>query len=178
MTIWKEEFLILFPSIYISTWARTGLITLHDNPRCGAMVSRLRLPVNIICPPQPDLHLQSTELYLRLDWPPPHLQTENGCISQHCHHPHHLPSRAGRQHLSARHDHHLPGGSPGPHSHQWPGKLASVIQRVFLFYVWQWIHLGLVMANVGPEKHPEQYYVHRWTNRKIYWEKSTLFAAF
>ena len=25
----------------------------------------------------------------------------------------------------------------------------------------QWIHLGLVMANVGPEKHPEQYYVHR-----------------
>ena len=79
---------------------------------------------------QPDLHLQSTELYLRLDWPPPHLQTENGCISQHCHHPHHLPSRAGRQHLSARHDHHLPGGSPGPHRHQWPGKLASVIQRV------------------------------------------------
>ena len=25
----------------------------------------------------------------------------------------------------------------------------------------QWIHLGLVMANVGLEKHPEQYYVHR-----------------
>ena len=111
---------------------------------------------------QPDLHLQSTELYLRLDWPPPHLQTENGCISQHCHHPHHLPSRAGRQHISARHDHHLPCGPPGPHSHQWPGKLASVIQRVFLFFVWQWIHLGLVMANVGPDKHPEQYYVHRW----------------
>lgn len=25
----------------------------------------------------------------------------------------------------------------------------------------QWIHLGLVMANVGLEQHPEQYYVHR-----------------
>jgi len=28
----------------------------------------------------------------------------------------------------------------------------------------QWIHLGLVMANVGLEQHPEQYYVHRLDN--------------
>ena len=40
--------------------------------------------------------------------------------------------------------------------------LASpLISLYIVFYLPQWIHLGLVMANVGLAKHPEQYYVHR-----------------
>ena len=34
-----------------------------------------------------------------------------------------------------------------------------------MFPCLQWLHLGIVLADVGPEKHPEQYYVARWVSR-------------
>ena len=125
--------------IYVCVRVRTSKsqITLHDNSQVE--------PAQPTCKydqVQPDLHLQTTQIYLRLVWSSQHLNTENGCISQHSEHHNNLPGSADRQHISARHDHYLLGCPPGPHRHQWSGKLVC-LQRVFIFMfhsgnIWGW----------------------------------------